>query len=356
MEFFFDPIDDPDRETRARAHQAFYRDVTWACVSCRSERTLELNPDTVRRLREDLPPSVRHMVSADKVPSGFHYKVSCVDCGETTYGMPPKRYGSSGGAEILEVRLVQPGHCVIGWGIVDELARSTKSPDKMTVTVEAGFTWDEDADGHVTIMSQVFDKWMAHAIPGSKWIERGVPTAEQTTAAVAMTDENLAAKEAASKLGYAELLDRMELVVAERGDNTVVWTDGATLPPYFTAEGEPFTLLGHVLVGLGISPELIADMIQIGNADPYHFFHPRNVFADAGFPFTEAADDLADNVFRRDNHEAVPGNPGLRWSECIRGAERVIRAKRVPQDAVTLAEAEREPSTTTNPDGENTSA
>jgi hypothetical protein len=337
VEFFFDPIDDSDRRQQTLAYQAFYSAVTWACADCGSERTLELNPDTVRQLRDALPKNLRHTVSDEKVPSGLHYKVRCVDCNKTTNGMPPSRYrmGRNGSAELLETRLVQPGHCVIGWGIVDEIGPSTTNPDKLTVTVEGGFTWDEDADDHVMIMSPVFDQWMAHAIPGSKWIEHDGPTAEETAAAAAMTAEAMAAMPSTRELGYAELHDRMELVIAERGDNIVVWTDGAHHPPYFTAEGEPFTLLGHVLIGLGVGPELIADLIQLESA------HPRDVFAAADFAFTAAADDLADIVWRRDNREAVPGDPGFRWSECIRLAEPQVRSARVPQDAVSLAETER---------------
>jgi hypothetical protein len=171
VEFFFDPIDDPDREAESRAYQAFYRDVTWACADCGSERTLELNPDAVRQLRDALPKNLRHMVSDEKVPSGLHYKVSCVDCNKITNGMPPKRYRASGGADVLELRLVRPGHCVIGWGIVDDIAPSSKDRDKCTVTLESGATFDHDADDVVMIMSQTFDHWKAHAVPGSAYID-----------------------------------------------------------------------------------------------------------------------------------------------------------------------------------------
>jgi hypothetical protein len=145
MQFFVDSTDDQDHKQRNLARQAFYQDVTWACVSCRSENTVET---------KDLPEDAPHY--GEKVPSGTHYRVFCRDCGEVSHGFPPVRYrmGCNGSVVLQEVSLIQPGQCVIGWGIVDEITRSAKSPDKMTVTVEGGLTWDEDADDHMMIMSK----------------------------------------------------------------------------------------------------------------------------------------------------------------------------------------------------------
>jgi hypothetical protein len=174
-----------------------------------------------------------------------------------------------------------------------------------------------------------------------EWIEpeddgRYFIGAEGWTWELAPDPETLAARTPPHhRVGYAELRDRMELVIAEHGDNTVVWTDGTCHPPYFTPDGEPFTLLGHVLNGLGLAPDVIARLATVEDA------HPRVMFAFASVPLTAAALDLADMVWRRDNTEAVPGNPGLPWSECVQQAEQQVRGDRVPQDAVSLADAER---------------
>ncbi|MFI9389216.1 hypothetical protein [Kutzneria sp. NPDC052558] len=320
MEFFFDPIDDPDREQEVLAYQAFYRWVTWACVYCRGENTVQTS------LLPEFSPHYR-----EKVPSGVHYRVMCQDCRRVSHGFPPEAYCSGGGVETLFVHQVRAGQCVIGWGVVDDIRPSSTNPDKCSVVIEGGFEFDHGANDAVMIMNPLRDEWKLHAIPGSKWIGHDAPTTDETA------DTDLKTAEAATGvLGYAELHDRLELVIAEHGDRIVVWTDGTRHPPCFTAEGEPFTLLGHVLHGLGVGPELIADLGQPEDV------LTRDVFAAAGFALTEAAADLVDMVVKWDYLKVVPGDPSFRWSECIRHPELYVRPERVPQDFVTLAEVERE--------------
>jgi len=91
VEFFFDPIDDPHRKVRSHAFQAFHRDVTWACVYCRSERTLELNPATVRELREDLPPITTFLNRLLALTIDLQFEQGTVNLVDDDNGLDPLR-------------------------------------------------------------------------------------------------------------------------------------------------------------------------------------------------------------------------------------------------------------------------
>jgi hypothetical protein len=132
-------------------------------------------------------------------------------------------------------------------------------------------------------------------------------------------------------LGYTELWERMRRALAVEGDQTEHgWIECEQVPTYFSLDGQPDLLLGHVLAGLGIAPErVVAELL------PYNGSGPDEIFGAAGFPLTAMAWSLAEGAWMYEIR-------GVLWSRCIGKLIDYGSDNRdwVPQDAVTLAEAE----------------
>ena len=132
-------------------------------------------------------------------------------------------------------------------------------------------------------------------------------------------------------LGYTELWERMRRALHVEGEQTICgWSEEEDPPEYFARDGQPDTLLGYVLAGLGVGPEqVVADLL------PYNVVEPREIFAAAGFPMTATAGWLAEGAW-------VYEMRGVWWTSCIGELTAYGPGERgwVPQDAVTLAEIE----------------
>jgi hypothetical protein len=133
-------------------------------------------------------------------------------------------------------------------------------------------------------------------------------------------------------LGYTELWERMRRALAVEGDQCDCgWTDEHEPPPgHFSEDGQPRLLLGYVLAGLGVTPEQVVAQLL-----PHNATEPREIFAAAGFPLTAEAGWLAEGSWLYEIRSVF-------WSRCI-GELREYGPDEpgwVPQDGVTLAEAE----------------
>ncbi|EWM19698.1 hypothetical protein [Kutzneria sp. 744] len=132
-------------------------------------------------------------------------------------------------------------------------------------------------------------------------------------------------------VGYTELWERMRRVLAVEGDQTYVgWIESEPPPAYFGQDGQPDMLFGHVLAGLGTTPEQVtADLL------PHNESEPRTIFAAAGFPLTVEAGWLAEGVWIYEMRSVY-------WTRCIGKREDHTADKPdwVTQDAVPLAEIE----------------
>ena len=125
--------------------------------------------------------------------------------------------------------------------------------------------------------------------------------------------------EAMRPLGYTELRERMLRVVAEKGDQVMMWPHERTDPPPYFLNGEPVTLLGFVLAGLGVNPT------QLGRLAHYNNHHPEHMFPSAGFALTEQAVEAADTVWVLEMRK----HP---WSRCIEEAVPDPHVTQVPGD------------------------
>jgi len=132
-------------------------------------------------------------------------------------------------------------------------------------------------------------------------------------------------------LGYTELWDRMRRALAVEGDQALCgWTESEPPPAYFSPDGRPRTLLGHVLADLGVSPDQV-----VANLLPDNHSDPEVIFAAAGFPLTAVASTLAVGAWCDEMR-------GVLWTGCIRTLDDLgpYSPGWLPQDAVPLADVE----------------
>ncbi|MFI9387642.1 cytochrome P450 [Kutzneria sp. NPDC052558] len=291
MELIIAPTDNPYRQQENLALQAFYEDVLFACSSCASENTVE---------SMDLPKDSPHhgavapkQVAADD--DNTHYMVACGDCGQVTQGVLPARFSQENGWIMETIWHVHVGDVVVGWGVIDKI-RPSSDGMAYIVTTKDGYTFDYP-DGDDVIVQHQND---CGPIP----------------------DENM------RELGYAELHDRMRRALYDFGDRTLVCQGLVTEPSPYFVDGNPVTLLGHVLAELGVDPTRAGAVIH------YNDRPPGQMFPAAGFELTEQAEATADLVWQAEMR-------GHSWRACIDSTVPGPKVDQVvPDDWTTLAEIE----------------